>query len=595
MKKNYDKINTILMSLKLLKQALISSHQNLFEKFEFNAIAECNTAQSLIKFYKSNKDFKHFELIAYLEKKLNDTLNKYSNFKTFNIFVNFLIKFKKLIALLSQYLMQLNEKNQQNLLDLFESNHKLIDLVNDFISHTIQIFFFEENNRRLIVRKSNNMIDYFVEKQNQFTLLIENIRLPKQMLKDIGFENFIVRLGKEIIGVQDLNENQNEGGGGDGDNQSMSSATFNKLDSTRLPIEREIEVLLTRLRNTLIKANELYPSPNDMKYKLNELIRKIKAEVKTIDRSTLSNYSSDVTKLINDVDNYSKRINEFNYYSLLVPNFTSDDIEIGKIATEQLIDNSKKSNAVQHMHDTEIMKALQNELKKVQTEFDDKKLIEKNMENYRALLRKNVKLKTWKDLFKKLYDNNVDGMLDVVQLVSDDLYLKLKSTNNNDPKSIASEIYISYAFFRLNIFDEKKINTFFNNYDLVKSTCKSSSDYLNDFKSNVSLLNLYELLKQLCQLYSSVKYELKFYSKDASFIVLPFYLEYTDLIAIIQPNQHLITEYFIKSMYNGACDARLKFDDLFISDDYNCDYDDQIQDSMGLLSYIDHNTKLFIS
>ena len=258
------------------------------------------------------------------------------------------------------------------------------------------------------------------------------------------------------------------------------------------------------LRNKLDDAYKIDPPPQELISRLKKLlILKKEVDERTIKQELLNDLNSETRKLLNDVDEYKKRIESIDFFKFLLPKINVN-LEIPEV-TKDHFEMNQYQNLPQNA-DTYLK--LEEKLKELKCLKNDKQIgdmIKNDLMPYKTLLRRNTKLILWKSLLKKIKSQNFNdlpkNLLDDVDILSYELYFKLKSIfvaqsdqNENLIRIVTSNIFEYYGLFRQKLFED---NIFFNNYEDVQNVCKSVSDRhdkLNRCQNNEQIHNSFYFL-----------------------------------------------------------------------------------------------------
>ena len=528
----YKTIKQLQTSLSLLKGALTEDHKSLFNKFSFDSISECTVALSKLSSLEKSSRYKNCELFLFLKNKLQEELDASSNSKTTKLLNDFVTKMRSFIALMASYFMQHGELNFKQ---SYEYNYTLIKSLDTFIHDIIDSFSFKEDNKKLVIyHKYPN--EYFQDMQLKFEDTCDNMGIPREIFDEIKFSNFFVDIGNQILCAKsDIVE-------------SKVNATKEREQENKT--RGEINSLIDVLHSKLKEANVLDPPPQELIVRLKKLLHALKDIDETkVTQKFLNDTNSEVRQVLYEIDEYKRRIESFDYFSLLLPNINIK-LDIPSITIDDFKSNQNYQNQSSEVFEN--LKKKLNDLKLIRQDKESGDKIKNNCIPYKTLLRMNAKLLLWKDVLNKLSNSigkvPIENLLGDVDMLSDELNIKLRSTlkdSQNDEaklKEVVTTLYKNYALFRMKLLEEN--SSFFNNYEYVEEICKSPSNILK-CESRISLTNLFDVFTHFSRLSASIKYELKSYPIPTSFTLLPFYVEYVDLVSSILPEQHGVIEYLL--------------------------------------------------
>ena len=425
----------------------------------------------------------------------------------------------------------------------YEYNNKLIVKLKNFLQIIFECFRFTENGTKLTVH--NLYPDTFKEMQETFDDLSHQLKVPDNYFAHIKFKRFFEEFGHQFEYLKGEINNDDE--------TVLQNETQKLYKKTSLE-ENKLNELQNVLKSTLNEANELVPPPQALIKKLKILLKKIR----DFDECTIkiNELNSEKNMILSEFEDYKKKIETLDYFSLLLVNLNID-LEITVLKTDHF--QEKKNENVE----TDLLKieGKLGDLKefKNQTVGD---IIRDNISPYKTLLRRNTKLMVWKKLLQKIstlnYSGSIECLLDEVEVLSDELYSKLK----NLQKSVLLEdldrtailiIFKYYGFFRLKIFEE---TSFFNNFEYTQNLCKLASEKLNT--ENISLINVHDILGNFAKLGTAIQYELKNYPGKTSFALLPFYIEYVDLLSTMFPHHSKGIQYLF-GIESNLTDANFNY------------------------------------
>ena len=299
----YDKIQGIYKilsyersQLSLMKTSLEAKAKAIYNKFIFDSISECRAALSLIGAFEKDLRFVNNKLLSSLKLKLQESLDKSLNTKQIYLLNEFIAKMQTLFALMATHFIQNDELN-----DLFnyEYNCKLIVELNKFMRDITNCFHFTYSNNKLTVCCEHPK-EYFQDMQFKFDDLSKLLKVPANYLDDIKFKNFFEDIGNQIECVKKYED------------YATCEMKFYRDNSQ---MKRDLNNLLKVLSNKLNEVNQFDPTPQELISHLKKLLIKIEeVNEDAIEQELLNDLNSETRILLNDVDEYKKRIKSVDFF-----------------------------------------------------------------------------------------------------------------------------------------------------------------------------------------------------------------------------------------------------------------------------------------